>query len=260
MAQRGIKVHDFVDVDSGDVYDQTQTDDAIKDGDVLDLGNGNVAILVEAWPTVFSGKIEHFHRLDTGFSFETLDDGKYAASAAKARELLQAQHLQLFADEAGNLVQVLGTSTPETVEYSAQGGGFLHTAPRAEFERRFKPATLPALSLIAISAEWLPDDMSVPAYSNGRRWNGWAMPCFTLEAGRSLLEHMPDLRYDSARDAFISKASDDGDEREDDVYLAETHVIDGLPIKLYAIGAGSWCWDLSERPDAVEQPRVAPGG
>ncbi len=260
MTQREVTVHDFVGVDSGDVYDQTQTDDAIKDGDVLNLGNGNVAILLEAWPTVFSGKIDRFHRLDAGFSFETLDDGKYAASAAKARELLQAQSLRLFADEAGNLVQVLETSTPETVEFSVQGGGFVHTTPRAEFEHRFKPATLPALSLTAVSADWLPDDMAVPAYSDGRRWNGWAMPCFTLEAGRSLLEYMPDLRYDSVRDAFISKASDDEDEREDDVYLAETHVIDGIPVKLYAIGAGSWCWGLSEQPDVVEQPRVAPGG
>ncbi len=165
MTQREVTVHDFVGVDSGDVYDQTQTDDAIKDGDVLNLGYGNVAILLEAWPTVFSGKIDRFHRLDAGFSFETLDDGKYAASAAKARELLQAQSLRLFADEAGNLVQVLETSTPETVEFSVQGGGFVHTTPRAEFEHRFKPATLPALSLTAVSADWLPDDMAVPAHS-----------------------------------------------------------------------------------------------
>lgn len=86
--------------------------------------------------------------------------------------------------------------------------------------------------------------MKVPAYSNGRRWNGWAMPYFTIESGKSLLGFMPDLRYDSQRDAFISKAYDD-DQAEEEVFPAETLVIDGRPIQTYAIGAGFWCWEFS---------------
>jgi hypothetical protein len=86
MTQREITVHDFDGTPAGEVYDQTQTDDSIKDGDVLNLGNGNVAILMKAWPTVVIGEIEGFHRLASGVSFESIDDGKYAASAAKARE------------------------------------------------------------------------------------------------------------------------------------------------------------------------------
>ena len=61
-----ISVHDFAGEYSGDVYDQTQTDCRIKDGDVLDLGCGNVAILVQAWPTIVAGEIEHFHTLAPG--------------------------------------------------------------------------------------------------------------------------------------------------------------------------------------------------
>lgn len=82
-----ITVHDFTGRFPGDVYDQTQTDDSIKDGDVLDLGAGNVAILVKAWPTIVVGEIENFHRLNADTTFETFKDGRYAASAAKAREI-----------------------------------------------------------------------------------------------------------------------------------------------------------------------------
>ncbi len=150
---------------------------------------------------------------------------------------------QFFADEAGHLVEVMCTSTAETVVFAPQGGGFIRKTTRADFESRFKPATLPAFSLVAIGADWLPDDMKVPAYSNGRRWNGWVMPYFTIEAARSLLPFMPDLSYDSMRDAFVSAPDD---QAEEEAYCAATLVIDRLPIKTYAIGAGSWCWLLAE--------------
>lgn len=150
---------------------------------------------------------------------------------------------QFFADEDGHLVEVMWTSTAETVRFAPQGGGVIRKTTRADFERRFKPATLPAFSLVAIGADWLPDDMEVPAYSNGRRWNGWVMPYFTIEAARSLLPLMPDLSYDSVRDAFVI-AQDD--QAEEETYFPTTVVIDGVPIKTYAIGEGSWCWVLAE--------------
>ncbi|ADV02160.1 hypothetical protein [Alicycliphilus denitrificans] len=112
-------------------------------------------------------------------------------------------------------------------------------------EASAKAATLPAFSLVKIGADWLPDDVTVSAYSNGRHWNGWAMPRFTLEAGHSLLKHMPDLSYNGARDAFISKDAQD-DQAEEEVFAAETLIVGGSPIKTYAIGAGSWCWYLAE--------------
>lgn len=89
-AQRTITVHDFAGFDPRYVYDRTQTDVSIMDGDVLNLGDGNVAIVVKAWPVVVLGDIEDFQRLAYGSSFETIDGGKYAASAAKARELFAA--------------------------------------------------------------------------------------------------------------------------------------------------------------------------
>lgn len=161
------------------------------------------------------------------------------AQLSAQREVTQAPEMQIFADESGRLVQVVETSKSATVEFAPQGGGLMRQLPRAEFERRFKPATLPGYSLIAVCADWLPEGVKVPAYSNGRRWNGWAIPYFPFEAARSLLEHMPDLRYDSARDAFVKT-------NEDEIFCAETLVVDGKPIKTYAIGSGYWCWDAAE--------------
>lgn len=91
----GITVHNFEGTPPSEVYDRTQTDDSIKDGDVLNLGNGNVAILMKAWPTIVAGEIEHFHRLATGVTFESVDDGKYAGAAAKAREVASMTKLRL---------------------------------------------------------------------------------------------------------------------------------------------------------------------
>jgi len=82
-----ITVHDFSGRCSGDVYDQTQTDNTIKDGDVLDLGGGNVAVMVRAWPTIVVGEIEYFQRLQQRETFEAFEGGRYAASAVKAREV-----------------------------------------------------------------------------------------------------------------------------------------------------------------------------
>ncbi len=150
-------VHCFKGKPPREVYDQTQTDDSLKDGDVLSLGNGNVAILMKAWPTIVYGEIEDFHRLAPGQDFDSIDGGKYAASAAKARKLLEdyqaAQADKAFADYAfGKGVMVTDTSG---WEYTSPGHErtrkvYVETereddgpAPRCtlNFTVRFDPAT-----------------------------------------------------------------------------------------------------------------------
>lgn len=119
MAHREIHVHDFAGCEPRDVYDRTQVDDSIKDGDVLNLGNGNVAILVKAWPTIVVGEIEQFHRLKAGTCFESFAKGKYAASAAKARVVSSS-----CCSPAGSIKTVLGNVAvkpfPESVSPGAR--------------------------------------------------------------------------------------------------------------------------------------------
>lgn len=81
------KVHALAGRAGAEVYDQTQTDSTMKDGDLLDLGGGNIGILLQAWPTVVCGEIDQFHKLADGVSFDSYLEGKYSAAALKAREI-----------------------------------------------------------------------------------------------------------------------------------------------------------------------------
>lgn len=90
---RPVKVHDFSKeyAEGGSAaYDRTQTDDSIKDGDVLHLGGDKTGILVGAWPVEVTGKISAeigFHKKKDSTSWDDFDDGKYKASIAKAHEI-----------------------------------------------------------------------------------------------------------------------------------------------------------------------------
>lgn len=107
-----------------------------------------------------------------------------------------------------------------------------------------KNASAQAFELMAITADWLPDDAKFEAYTNGLRWNGWVMPFFSEKAAHSLLPYMPELRYDGDRDAFIAKANSPGD--DDEVFVAATLQLGSEVIKTYPIGAGCWCWEYCE--------------
>jgi hypothetical protein len=59
--KRAPMVHIFT-CDSKDAYDETQTEDSIRDGDVLIVPNeGIVGIMVEAWPVALTSEHGHFH-------------------------------------------------------------------------------------------------------------------------------------------------------------------------------------------------------
>ena len=86
-------VHDLSHVhepgESG-AYDETQTNDRIRDGDVLHLGGGKTAVMVQAWPTEVTGghsEESGFHTLKKGMTWDQLDNGKYSKSAQLAREV-----------------------------------------------------------------------------------------------------------------------------------------------------------------------------
>lgn len=79
---------------SGAAYNQSQTDDSIRDGDILLVApEGRVAVLVEAWPVIVVGPAGDeagyaFHAMNDGLTWDTFRDGQYAGSAAAARKLL----------------------------------------------------------------------------------------------------------------------------------------------------------------------------
>lgn len=64
-------VHDLSKMSHGDAYDETQTNDDIKDGDALKVRDG-VAVMVGAWPVMVRGRSDVFHE----FNFDIQDDSK----------------------------------------------------------------------------------------------------------------------------------------------------------------------------------------
>ena len=70
-------IHDMKGMPHVDVYDTTQTSDAIRDGDVL-IVDGGLIIMVGAWPALFDGQSNVFQRLGDGKTWATLEGGRYA--------------------------------------------------------------------------------------------------------------------------------------------------------------------------------------
>lgn len=80
---------------SAEAYDASQVSDAVADGDVLLVpSEGLAAIMLAAWPTavvVGEDGPGTFHILKADRSWQTVDDGKYAAAAGVAAALHTVQ-------------------------------------------------------------------------------------------------------------------------------------------------------------------------
>lgn len=161
----------------------------------------------------------------------------------------------LYKDASGNFYETVPASPPDgMVHFSRQGGGFVMQLTAADFAAKFTRADLPTYSAIEVDADWLPDGMTLPAYSNGMRWNGWAMPYFERDTATRLLAIAEDLTYDEAADHFVMKGQD-GDEA--DVFAATMIEVDGKTIKVYPVGLGSWTWSFVKNPCATATPPLA---
>ena len=91
------------------------------------------------------------------------------------------------------------------------------------------------------------DSNSYEGYTEGRFWNGWACPMFTLKTAKKMMEEMTvsglmEIYYSEKLDKFVVLFESDSAEE----YEANTHYIDGEIVKLYHIGSGSWCWDQED--------------
>lgn len=141
---------------------------------------------------------------------------------------------KLYVNKQGFTVQVVGNEASRVITFVAQSGGFAKTLPHADFFREFSVFTVPAYTSRDATFEHFDVGVSIAAWSNGLRWNGWAMPYFTFEQGLEVIKFFPELHFDAARDAFVWV---DGD--EDEVYSGATIDTDFGPIKAYPIGTGS---------------------
>jgi hypothetical protein len=140
---------------------------------------------------------------------------------------------------SGQVVEIVERNM-DSVRFCPQGGGFVRTATRADFDAHSEPYTVPGFFRATVSAEWFEDDFVAPCFSDGRSWNGWGMPYFEQSVLMGMMEQLRDfhISYDDARDCFCIAING-----EEEIYSGMTIEVDSQPFKVYGVGAGSWCWD-----------------
>ena len=79
-------------------------------------------------------------------------------------------------------------------------------------------------------------------FTDGQKWNGWECPYFPFEVALQIAKDMSsfsdELVYDISKDAFTYRTEDYPDCEHD---IFSPVLINSM--KLYPIGAMSWCWD-----------------
>ncbi len=80
------------------------------------------------------------------------------------------------------------------------------------------------------------DGPGVVGYTDGARWNGWAMPYFTRENAVAVLKAYPGDEADD-EDAYRDYQFPE----EDSVVIIDPDT--GKPLQVWPIGSGAWCWD-----------------
>lgn len=119
--------------------------------------------------------------------------------------------------------------------------GALHSMASSDEKARAIPFTLQAVTF-----DMAPQGTAIPAYLDGRRWNGWRMPYFPESSMAQLMALCPDVSYDADRDAYV--ISTDGAPEDSWAVHAETiQTADGQAIKTYPVGAGAWTWDVAHQ-------------
>jgi hypothetical protein len=94
-------------------------------------------------------------------------------------------------------------------------------------------------------------------YTDGQQWNGWAWPYFTRAVADQIMADFPGASYHARSDCYRFPYEDaNGDVQDIYVVAGEDHVVDGVPVRLYPIGAGEWTWDDAAAWPSKEEQRV----
>ncbi|WP_454735405.1 hypothetical protein [Cupriavidus necator] len=150
--------------------------------------------------------------------------------------------MALFKDKDGNMIEVTD------VVFFPQGGGLQMRMPWEEFQSKFEPVTEPApYRLVQATADWFEEGVTVPAYWNGDRWNGWAMPMFPLPSLPRLAELMPDVLEWDEKDGMLYCIDEEMTADGSPIVWQEIYIDDKpVPVVMF----DGWCWDIAGDDDA----------
>ncbi len=174
-------------------------------------------------------------------------------------------------------------------------GGFQANIPVDKFEEHF--VVVPQAELDEIAGtftiehfdfdEW---ESTIPAWTNGDRWNGWGCPHFERDVIKQAIDDgligdgtfvdaillddgaltvqalsatLP-ADHDWSEVVALLKAGEEvydyeiakGVRIQAEFFPAVTIIVDGRQIETYPLGAGSWCWNQYSEPrvDQASQP------
>ncbi len=148
-----------------------------------------------------------------------------------------------FEDEDGVRVQI----DPDTpIAFWASGGGFRIETSAEDFFKKFKPC----IEVRPYGPVLVSIDGGAPyrAYSDGSRWNGWAMPSFTpcemQRMANANTNTYGEFEYDPEFKTWTARV-----EGVDELETWKLHTIwvegEGW-VDVFDVGAGAWCWELDE--------------
>ena len=126
------------------------------------------------------------------------------------------------------------------------GGGFQLIIPPSDHSRFAvvpEEERTPIFTRTKFSFEGLEE--SFTGWTDGKNWNGWAMPRFEFADAQRLIAALGQDagKYDPGADAFITMM----EASEPENWCAEIiHLPDGGTVKVYPIGAGSWIWEQED--------------
>lgn len=141
------------------------------------------------------------------------------------------------------------------VYFYPQGGGFQYKAEIDDFLSRYRPVDqekdIPIIKQAYVSAEFFGEnEKTIPCYTTGDRWNGWACPMFDIDAAMRVMEGYNEatteseyglMSYDVNEDKFMIPETEHEDAQE---WKGFDINIEGKQVRVYDIGAYSWCWYL----------------
>ncbi len=133
------------------------------------------------------------------------------------------------------------------VEFAPAGGGFVRKMPSDKFHEHHSLETQePGIVSAYFGGDW--SNRVFPGYNKeGVRWNGWGVPLFTKATAQAVASDIQELQYNPQNDSF-----DITTEGELEQFKGVDVDVPGLGLlRLYAVGAGCWCWDHYESLDEV---------
>jgi hypothetical protein len=142
--------------------------------------------------------------------------------------------------------------TDDMVRFFPAGGGPEQHMMPDQFDRLYRRLSAAERGAVVYREATFDIDgmfVDLPGFTAGRRWNGWACPFFPHESCVAIITRIPGSSFDPEREAFFIPREDAGPGDEPvEVYLPETIMVDGQPIRVWAIGAGSWTWEEASPP------------